>query len=322
MTLRGLGRLAGLLLTLACAGYFLRYAAVNYPSIAEVGLGAGDLWITLLLTVPYVLAIVLAAAAWMLLLKGRSANLAFTEIFAIYGRAQFAKYLPGNIGHHIGRVWLARRAGLSIKVCLQTMVVETILFIALGACLSGLAMYAFAYDLPAEMALSAYAQVLPIFAGLVLVLPLLIPSLARLLKPMKLGSQVNEVLNFWPGALVSLRAMGLMLVCFFLNGIILWGLARFVFGEPGGDLLFYLGLYAVSWLAGFLVPGAPAGLGVREAIMLAVLGPLYGSALAIGLSIAARLVSTVGDVLALLLAVRIASIGRPGPQPPGAADSV
>ena len=145
-----------------------------------------------------------------------------------------------------------------------------------------------------------------------LIMPLLIPGVARLLKSMKLNTKIVEIVEFWPSAAVSIRVLGLMLCCFFLNGLILWSLARFVFGETDGDQLFYLGLYAVSWLAGFIVPGAPAGLGVREAIMLAVLGPLYGSALAIGLSIAARLVSTSGDLLALLLATRFHLTGGTG----------
>lgn len=50
--------------------------------------------------------------------------------------------------------------------------------------------------------------------------------------------------------------------------------------------------------------GAPAGPGAREAIMLAVLSSLCGAAVAIGLSVAARLVSTMGDLLALLSAIR------------------
>jgi hypothetical protein len=32
--------------------------------------------------------------------------------------------------------------------------------------------------------------------------------------------------------------------------------------------LFLTGLFAVAWISGFIVPGAPAGLGIREAILV------------------------------------------------------
>ena len=46
---------------------------------------------------------------------------------------------------------------------------------------------------------------------------------------------------------------------------------------------------------GFITPGSPAGLGVRDTVLLAALTPLYGSGVAIGLSLSLRLVTTLGD---------------------------
>jgi glycosyltransferase 2 family protein len=321
MSFRSLFKFAGAMVTLACLGYFLLYVADNYRSIAELGLKAEDLWISLLLTIPYVLAIVLAAIAWMILLRSLAVNLSLKTTYSIYGRAQFAKYLPGNVGHHVGRVWLAKVECVPVKTCLQTMLVETSLFLLIGAGLAGLAIYAFAYELPGAWGVLSGPLLLAISLT-TLVMPLLIPAAARLLRSTKLPGRLAEVFELWPTPVKALQVMGLMLGCFLLNGVILWSLASFAFAESDGDLLFYLGLYAVSWFAGFVVPGAPAGLGVREAIMLAVLGPLYGSAVAIGLSVAARLVATLGDLLAFLLAAYIHSRGAPGTQPPGATHPV
>src|SRR3546814_5500746 len=43
-------------------------------------------------------------------------------------------------------------------------------------------------------------------------------------------------------------------------------------------LLGVLGVYAAAWLLGFLMPGAPAGLGVREVVLFMGLAPLVGGA--------------------------------------------
>lgn len=306
MNPRSIFKLAGAMVTLACLGYFFVYVADNYQSLSGLGLKAEDLWVTLLLTVPNIAAIVLATIAWQVLLRSLAANVSLKTAYSIYGRAQFAKYLPGNVGHHVGRVWLAKVEHVSVKICLQTMLVETSLFLLMGAGLAGLAIYAFAYELPGNWGALSGPLLLAISLA-TLVIPLLIPMVATLLRSTRLPGRLAEIFELWPTPAKALQVMGLMLGCFLLNGAILWSLASFVFAEPDGDLLFYLGLYVVSWFAGFVVPGAPAGLGVREAIMLAVLGPLYGSALAIGLSIAARLVATLGDLLAFLLAVYIHS---------------
>jgi uncharacterized membrane protein YbhN (UPF0104 family) len=57
------------------------------------------------------------------------------------------------------------------------------------------------------------------------------------------------------------------------------------------------GVFTVAWTAGFLTPGAPAGLGVREAILVLGFTPLYGEAAAIGMAGALRIVSVIGDGL-------------------------
>jgi glycosyltransferase 2 family protein len=69
---------------------------------------------------------------------------------------------------------------------------------------------------------------------------------------------------------------------------------------PGAQLspVRLVGVYAVAWLAGLLVPFAPGGLGVREAVLAALLvDPLGGSA-AVACALALRLAAIVGEILA------------------------
>jgi uncharacterized membrane protein YbhN (UPF0104 family) len=89
-----------------------------------------------------------------------------------------------------------------------------------------------------------------------------------------------------------------------------------VFGATESHLLIGISLFAAGWIAGFLTPGAPAGLGVRDAILLAGLTPLYGGREAVGITLVLRLVTTVGDGIGFLLATLARGQVSPGVTQP------
>ena len=57
-------------------------------------------------------------------------------------------------------------------------------------------------------------------------------------------------------------------------------------------------VYALAWLVGTLTPGAPAGAGVREGMLVVLLSPTMGEGGAGALAIMLRLVTTIGELLA------------------------
>jgi len=58
-----------------------------------------------------------------------------------------------------------------------------------------------------------------------------------------------------------------------------------------------LSIFSLSWLAGFLTPGAPAGIGVREAVMIALMEGIIGTSNSLIISVLFRLVTITGDVM-------------------------
>ena len=59
-----------------------------------------------------------------------------------------------------------------------------------------------------------------------------------------------------------------------------------------------LGLYLLSWLAGFLTPGAAGGMGIREAVLLMFLGGHLDPGIVVSSAIMHRVICIVGDVFA------------------------
>jgi uncharacterized membrane protein YbhN (UPF0104 family) len=71
-----------------------------------------------------------------------------------------------------------------------------------------------------------------------------------------------------------------------------------------------MGFYVVASVAGFVVLAAPAGLGVREAVLLAGLTPSVGASGALGAALISRAASLVADILIWAL-VRALSRSEP-----------
>lgn len=82
------------------------------------------------------------------------------------------------------------------------------------------------------------------------------------------------------------------------------------FVAPQGGLLFAVGAFALSWCLGIMTFVVPAGAGVREAVMVAVLAPVLDSGAAIAVALCSRAVIIVGDLICAGLAGIAARRGR------------
>jgi len=107
----------------------------------------------------------------------------------------------------------------------------------------------------------------------------------------------------WP--LVGAFAVGCLNML--LMGVIIVVLEATVFRGAGGGYLAATGVFALAWVAGFVTPGAPAGLGVRDAILMTGLTPVYGAGTALGLTVILRLVTSAGDGVAFLIGLAFRS---------------
>lgn len=80
-------------------------------------------------------------------------------------------------------------------------------------------------------------------------------------------------------------------------GTQIWALAARL-GAPGGTgVLLAVGGFAFAWSVGFLVVFAPAGAGVREVLLIAILGPVIGVGAATAVALVSRVVMTGSDLL-------------------------
>jgi glycosyltransferase 2 family protein len=243
-------------------------------------------------------AVAASGVAWhrILLVVGEPSELRLSlSIFAV---SQLAKYIPGNVAQHVGRVTLARAHGISTRGVLMTMVLESAGVLLGGSAIALLALLAkgpASFGGPRVMPSSWRIAIVALAATAIMAIgPMVFLGRRRGdMLPVRNGSHRRLA---WALAACSLAYVGVFLI----HGLSFDLVARGVFGAPESHFLPITGIFAVAWISGFVTPGAPAGIGVREAVLIVALRPIYGETTAVGLSMALRAVSTVGDGLAFV----------------------
>jgi len=204
------------------------------------------------------------ALIWLVILDGLGVKprLRWAGLFF---QAQLGKYIPGSIWQYAGRAAVARSNGIPVGPVGVSLAVE----FAAAAIAAG-SMAAFLVGWWGALILAAVAVLLAASGR---------PTRSRL------------------PAHVTIRATLLYLPVWLLLGASFWLCARGLVAAPDGDLALYMGTFAVAWLAGLLAIYAPGGLGVREAVLVALLHGRIGAADALVVAAASRLILILVDVL-------------------------
>ena len=212
----------------------------------------------------------------------------------IYLKTNIAKYLPGNVWHFYGRVRALQSSGSSTGAAIVGVLLEPLL---MAAAALGLAAICFSITAVSDRRL----LVLPLgalVAMLVAIHPRFLNPILQKLGKAKAKAQGLTVITStlrlqtypWQSLLgelgfVFLRGMGFMLTIVALHSL-----------TP--DQFFpVLGAFSLAWLLGLVVPGAPGGVGVFEAVAIALLGNQFSSGLLISSVALYRLISTLAEAL-------------------------
>jgi len=298
MSIKVLWRLAGILIALASGAYFISYARSHILDIPESISKIENIFFFGISILLWCANIMLGALIWRRILRDLGSKLAVGRSIEIYALAQFGKYLPGNVTHHIGRVVLAKQAGVTVRATTYSMIIELLWSIGAGA---GVALLGLVYIKTADSAISSVTLILLIF------LVIILPSIGVWFVNKFLPAVAERLTG---GGKMILPGLHTMVWCslgfvgsFLILGLILEIQAKFIFDVEGRHLLVFSGAFALSWIAGYVTPGAPAGLGVREAVLVSVLSPVLGGGTAVGLSLALRLATVLGDGVCFLSAL-------------------
>jgi len=297
-------KIGGTIAGLASGAFFIVYA---YRALHGQDIGAmlhPEVALSLcLLTFLYLTLVPITSKAWSLLLYGLGKRVPFRITAPILATSQFGKYLPGNVAHHVGRLVMVRSAGVGIGIGVLSIAYETVLAVLACAHLSALT---FLWDTPRAFEDSLISENRSLLAALAtagaLATLIATPYTAKMVWRFRNRKETTQQPpTFYPG----FTALFFSYVCNALNfalvGFGLWVMVIALAGgeEAGVSPVFLIGAFASSWLIGFIVPGAPAGLGIREAVLTLWLSESLPSDSIVVLVLGLRIATTLGDLINL-----------------------
>lgn len=207
---------------------------------------------------------------------------------------QLGKYLPGSVWAFVLQAELVRRAGVS-RAAAFTAVLVTVGLSTTSALVVGLLGLPALFDVSTAAAVAVIVLV-PI--ALVCAYPPVLTRLVNIALKLLRRSQLRVPLAARKIAL----SLGWCAASWVLYGVHLWILASSSAGFHIGGLVQAIGALALGMCAGVLVVVVPSGIGVREAVVVAALSPYMDAGVALGLALASRLIFTLCEVIAGVIA--------------------
>jgi uncharacterized membrane protein YbhN (UPF0104 family) len=230
------------------------------------------------------------AFAWQRILAALGSPLRFRRALTILSVTQLGKYVPGKLWFTLGRAAMARSDSVPEAKTLVSVGIEIILsFFA--------AVILLAAAIPVVPRGTLPGSVYWLLAAGPLCLVGLYPPLLNRLLRLVLGWLRRPSFEVRLGYRSVLLLVGLYLIDWIVQGLGCFILIRSFYPMPLASLPVLLGGYSSSWILGFIVLIAPAGLGVREGIYTLILGTIMPAPVAIMSALVTRVWMTLSETL-------------------------
>ena len=182
----------------------------------------------------------------------------------VYTRSNLMKYVPGNVFQYVGRNQLAA-------------------------------------DLHISHVDVACATLLDIVSSMVTPLLLILLLRWKFQEPLKrYFEKYRKLLN--RKNIPRILVVFLLYLSQYIISTAMYGTAAYLlFDVPAAQMGLFLGTYLFSWIIGFITPGAPGGIGIREAVMVLMCGSFVRTETIMLYAVTMRIISTLGDVVAFLV---------------------
>ncbi|MEG3976347.1 UPF0104 family protein [Microcoleus sp. herbarium8] len=263
---------------------------------------------------------------WMLILREFNQVVSVRWAIQIFLKTNIAKYLPGNIWHFWGRISEAKKAGISQKVSILSVLLEPLLMASAGGLIGLICFDKF----------NGFLRIFGCAAILTAIQPRILNPIVLFVERLKLskkngenseigeeiGEEIEEVAGDRPtwrfgsssnlakntSGVKSSRKINLPIKRYPLVPLI--GQMCFIGLRGCGFLLTVMalnpvnlidipnlfGAFCFAFVVGLVVPGAPGGMGVFEATAIALLSDRFSVAIILSAVALYRIVSILADV--------------------------
>lgn len=227
------------------------------------------------------------------------ARVPFRASLSVWILSTASRYVPGVIWQYVGRVELSqRRIGVRRNISVVSLLFEIFLATTAAVIASFLSLPMFFEN---NLLTEIWVLLLPI--------PLVVLHPKISTRAISIIASVMKKSVEWDlqklGILETLKILPLYIANFLLNGIALYFLILSFSGQLGVFDIFQLtGVYAISWLIGFISVFAPAGLGVADVTLAYLLSFMMPLPVASFIALSYRFFLTLSELVVFSLVLR------------------
>jgi uncharacterized membrane protein YbhN (UPF0104 family) len=289
----------GYIVTIAAFAFLIKSIISMHPDFSKIGHPYYAIILSLLFSAGFGVTVYISAYAWKSILEFIYGDrIGYRTLAPIYAKANIGKYLPGNVMHFAGRNIMAGKIGFTqLDIAFSSIVEVAVLIVA--ACIWSALLAFRSFTRILKDMLKAHWMVASVICAVLIVCVCLFAF--KLIK----GGYFKKYRKFFTRGFLLLlcRLFLIYSITLIVPGVFLGLILAAVFGCSLTLQLWLLiiAAYTVSWVMGFIVPGAPGGIGVRESVLLLILGNYFKSDIVLMAVILHRIISIIGDVIAFAL---------------------
>lgn len=238
------------------------------------------------------LSFLLGAYIWKRNLSMLKEHISFIAALRVNALSTLPKYAPGKVWGIIGKVYLAKKEGISEHSSVVTISLETILSI-----LGGIILFLFTASsiFKGRLPYTFYILLIPICA--IITHPRILIGVTNLfLKLFK-----RPLIDFMPKYIRILELLILYTISWVLQGTSIFFLIKSFYAISENTLLKIIGFHSFSWVIGFITIITPGGLGVKEGVFSYFLSFIVPSGIAVIISLVVRIWGTIAEIIFSLI---------------------
>ncbi|MCW2524312.1 MAG: hypothetical protein JWO63_2647 [Frankiales bacterium] len=244
---------------------------------------------------------------WLNVFRGLGGHTQGGPAARVFFGTQLGKYLPGSVWPVIAQMEFGRRTGIGRSAMLVTNILMMAIVTVTGL-IAGAVFLPWASPAGLHDRWWMFLLILPLLACLH---PRVVPALLDF--GLKLVHRPALRLRITPARMAAATAWGP--ATWVLLGVHILVISRALGASGLSSIAAAIGGIGLAFAAGLIFIPAPAGAGVREAVLVAALSPQLGSSDALAVALASRVLLVAADVfLAVASALLARKSGRPQPR--------
>jgi len=235
-------------------------------------------------------------------------HIPFKNAVTVYTKSNILKYLPGNVFQYVGRNELAINLGIRHTDVAMATILDIIMLILASFLISLVLLKGVILEV-----IYNYKNNLMMVLGIIIIVAIIVFIILLWRFKDELTAFLVRFLSVFKkkNILSVLVCMLYYLVVTIVSSLLYMMVLLLVLKQDISSALFMdiCGAYTLSWLIGFITPGAPAGIGIKEAVMMAITGGVLNQEAIVLSLVILRVLTIFGDVMSFVIVQVVVKFG-------------